>query len=428
MSGFESPVFDGDTHYYESRDAFTRHVAQEHRQLAIRPIRDGAGHERILAAGREFTYGPPMYDRVAPPGALRAMLRSKFTGDAERFWESVSVEMDRAFVDREARLALLDQEGIGACFMFPGLGVAVEEFLRDHPVALFANLRALNRWILEEWGFGSDGRIFAAVMLSLLDLKVAVAELDWALAAGARVVYLRPAPVGGRSLADPCFDPFWARIEESGTVVAFHISDSGYNRVLGAFWGERPDPPSHEQSAWQWVNCMGDRPIMDTLSALVMHNLFGRFPGVRVLSVENGSAWVPYLLHSMDKKVGMGRYGPWPGGQLPDRPSRIFRRHVFVSPYPEDDLGPLIDAIGAERIVFGSDYPHPEGIAHLRDYEEQLAGLDEASVRCIMAENATTLLGLGSTSLLVPRSASGSGSLSSTSSAASAVPAGPGAC
>jgi len=74
-------------------------------------------------------------------------------------------------------------------------------------------------------------------------------------------------------------------------VVAFHIGESGYNELFSTAWGERANPPSHEQSAFQWASFYGDRPIMDTVAALTLHNLFGRFPNVRIASIENGSLW-----------------------------------------------------------------------------------------------------------------------------------------
>ena len=92
--------------------------------------------------------------------------------------------------------------------------------------------------------------------------------------------------------------------------------------MMAPFWGEEPNPSSHQQSAFQWTCFYGDRPIMDTIAALVLHNLFGRFPNIRCLSVENGSLWVPYLLKVMDKMNGMGRNGPWLGGRVTERPER----------------------------------------------------------------------------------------------------------
>jgi predicted TIM-barrel fold metal-dependent hydrolase len=220
-----------------------------------------------------------------------------------------------------------------------------------------------------------------------------VAELEFVLARGARVVALRPGPAFGRSPADPHFDPFWARINEARVPVAFHIGESGYNEMMGPFWGEEPNPSSHRQSAFQWTTMYGDRPIMDTFAALVLHNLFGRFPDVRCLSVENGSLWVPYLMKVMNKMNGMGRNGPWLGGPIAERPSEIFKRHVFVSPYHEEDVVALAETIGVSQVLFGSDYPHPEGLAEPVEFAERIAPLGPADIQAVMRDNLRGLLG-----------------------------------
>jgi predicted TIM-barrel fold metal-dependent hydrolase len=162
--------------------------------------------------------------------------------------------------------------------------------------------------------------------------------------------------------------------------------------MMSVHWGEEPDPPSHRQSALQWTCFYGDRPIMDTLAALVFHNLFGRFPHVKVLSVENGSLWVPYLLKAMDKMKGMGRNGPWPGGYVRGRPSEILRRHLWVSPYHEEDIAALCELIGPDHVLFGSDFPHPEGLAEPREFADPLAHLPAPSLRDVMRDNARRLV------------------------------------
>ena len=133
---------------------------------------------------------------------------------------------------------------------------------------------------------------------------------------------------------------------------------------------------------------------METIASLVLHNLFGRFPNVRVASVENGSLWVGYLLAALDKMKGMGRNGPWHGGYVAGRPSEIVRQHVYVSPYHEEDIPALVRSYGVERVVFGSDYPHPEGLARPAQFVEGLKGLSDADVRRLMRDNSAALLGL----------------------------------
>jgi predicted TIM-barrel fold metal-dependent hydrolase len=132
---------------------------------------------------------------------------------------------------------------------------------------------------------------------------------------------------------------------------------------------------------------------MDTVASLVFSNLFGRFPNVRIASVENGSLFVPYLMAVMDKMGGMGRNGPWPGGRIREKPSAIVRRHLFVSPYHEEDIPALARAIGASQVLFGSDFPHPEGLAEPAQFAEEIAELPAAEQRMILRDNALRLVG-----------------------------------
>jgi len=382
-----SPLFDADNHYYETRDCFTRHIEPRFRDCAIRVEPD----DRVFVGDRPFTFlENPFFETTVKPGSLREMLRNLGGNDADAvdFREPIQPW----YLDRDARLSKMDEQGLESVLLFPTLGVCLEHFMKDDVEQTYANLQAFNRWLDEDWGFDHRGRIHAVPLLSLLDVDRAVAELEWVLERGARVVHLRPGPAAGRSPADPCFDAFWARVNEAKLAVAFHISESGYNEMMSVHYGESANPPSHRQSAFQWTNFYGDRPIMDTLSALILHNLFGRFPNVRVLSVENGSLYVPYLLRVMDKMKGMGRNGPWLGGRVRGRPSEIFKQHVYVSPYHEEDIVGLTEWIGPERVLFGSDYPHAEGLAEPRDYVEAIGGLPERAIAQIMSWNMQRVL------------------------------------
>jgi predicted TIM-barrel fold metal-dependent hydrolase len=392
VPGLPYGLFDADNHYYETRDCFTRHIEPSMRASAVRVEQDGSGREVVLVGDRPFTFLADAFrDVIAKPGALREMLRALSSGN---YRESDAVEpIQPEYVSRDARLARMDEQGVEAILLFPTVAVCVEHFMKDDPDQLYANFHAFNRWLDEDWGFDHQGRIFAAPMLSLRDVELAVTELELVLDRGARVVGLRPGPAYGRSPADPHFDPFWSRINEAGVPVAFHIGESGYNEMLSTHWGEAPNPSSHKQSAFQWTTSYGDRPIMDTFAALVLHNLFGRFPNVRCLSVENGSLWVPYLMKVMNKMNGMGRNGPWLGGRITERPSDIFTRHVSVSPYHEEDVVALSEMIGVSQILFGSDYPHPEGLAEPREFAERLKALGDDDVRRIMRDNLRGLLG-----------------------------------
>lgn len=387
------PLVDADNHYYEVRDCFTRHIEARFRDRTARAVRRPDGTEVMLVGDHTYDYTDLKFDKTNPPGSLKEVLRNKENVD----WaDSASKEsMHPAFQQRDARLALMDEQGIEATIMLPTIGVTVEHFMKDDPELTYASLRAFNRWLAEDWGWAHDDRIFSVAMLSLLDVDACVAELERVLAEGARLVHLRPGPARyGMSPADPTFDPFWARVEEAGVPVIFHIAESGYNEFCGGLWGEVLNPNVRRQTAFQWAFFHGDRPIMETLGALVYHNLFGRFPGLRILSIENGSGWVEYLLSNLDKKKGMGRYGEWLGGRFRGRPSEIFRKHVYVTPYPEDDIAKLVEFLGPDNVLFGSDYPHPEGMARPREFEGFLRGFPTETIKKIMRDNTAGLLGL----------------------------------
>jgi predicted TIM-barrel fold metal-dependent hydrolase len=388
----QTALWDADNHYYEARDCFTRYLEPQFADRGIQPVLDADGRESVVVDGRPYTFLLDAFrDTVIKPGSLREMLMAMSSGT---FSESdVREQLQPAYVDRDARLACMDEQGVEAILLFPTLAVCVEHFLKHDADLLYASFHAFNRWLDDDWGFDAAGRIFAVPLLSLLDVDRAVAELEFVLAAGARAVGLRPGPAYGRSPADPVFDPFWARVNEARVPVCFHIGESGYNELYSVTWGEEANPSSHRQSAFQWTSFYGDRPIMDTFSALILHNLFGRFPDVQCISVENGSLWVSYLLKVMNKMNGMGRNGPWLGGRISTRPSEIFRAHVSVAPYHEEDIVALADVIGDDRILFGSDFPHPEGLAEPAQFADLVASLGDPAVTRIMGGNLRALLG-----------------------------------
>jgi predicted TIM-barrel fold metal-dependent hydrolase len=141
------------------------------------------------------------------------------------------------------------------------------------------------------------------------------------------------------------------------------------------------------------------RPIIDTIASLVFNNLFGRFPGLRVLSIENGSGWVPQLMKDLDHIMHYTQPSTrWPGGVLEAKPSEILREHLYVSPfyepYYEAPLHELVDVLGIDRLIFGSDWPHGEGKPKPLDYLEDARGLDPAQLEKFMRTNGLELLGL----------------------------------
>jgi predicted TIM-barrel fold metal-dependent hydrolase len=382
-------IFDCDTHCYEPRDSFTKFLPAEMRDRALTPVKIASGEEVILAGTRVARFNSEQglgFDLAYKPGSLKEMLRQMASGDPEETYQPEP--MRPAYLEREARLAVMDEQGIDSAVLFPaGMALSAEHYV-DDTEALYANLFSFNRWFDETWGF-DRGRLLPTAVLSLRNLERAVELTDFVLERGARIVLLPTGPAYGRSPGDPYFDPVWSRIAEAGAVVVFHIMPFWYFDAISPAWGLNADPPSWHMSAWQWNNIYGERPIEDTLSALIFDNLFGRFPSLRILVAEHGAEWAPHFVRHMDKSRGMGRGGPWIGGPLKDRPSAIFREHIRVAPYPEDDIPWIVEQMGhADSIVMGSDWPHAEGIAEPADFAKLLDPLDSDTVDRIMHRTA----------------------------------------
>jgi predicted TIM-barrel fold metal-dependent hydrolase len=287
----------------------------------------------------------------------------------------------------------MDAQGVEACLLLPTMGVGIEPQLREDPEVLYPSLRAFNRWLEEDWGYGADGRVFGAPLCSLFDLDAGLGELERLLAAGARFVILTAGPPApGRSPAEPCYDPFWARCEEAGVNVVFHIGRTPFSEMYNVPWGLRPHPPSHRHSLMEYHLSFTERPVADTLTALVADNLFGRFPRLKVLSVEYGSSWVTPLVKKLDAIARLYSKDLWRFGPPDGSPGELFRRNVWVVPFFEDDVVGLTKTLGVEHVLGGSDYPHPEGLLWPSEFADELAGLTPAAVRRIMRENLAALV------------------------------------
>jgi predicted TIM-barrel fold metal-dependent hydrolase len=385
------PVFDADNHLYETQEAFTRHLPDRYKG-AIDYV-DVRGRTKIVIRGQISDYIPnPTFEVVARPGAQEEYFRVG-NPEGKSYREIIGDPMKciPAFREPAPRLELMDELGVDRTLMFPTLASLLEERLRDDPKLTHAAIHSLNEWMYETWQFDYEGRIFATPVITLPIVEQAIEELEWVLERGAKTILVRPAPVpgfgGSRSFAFEEFDPFWQRVEDAGILVSMHASDSGYSRYQGDWTGPqemlpfRPDPFR--------MMTMHDRPILDTMSALVCHGLLTRFPNLKVAAIENGGEWViPFLRNLADTYKKMPH-------AFEEDPIAAFKRNVWISPFHEDDLRALIDVMGADHLLFGSDFPHPEGLAEPCSYLEHLpAGLADDDVAKIMGGNLSQLMGV----------------------------------
>ncbi len=391
-------LIDCDNHYYEADDCFTRHIEQAYRQRTVwvdRSRNDGFG-TMMMGDERLNFFSVGVGDYVGAPGAMKAFFKG-LDSDGGAVNANAIRAIDRPeFIERSARLKLMDEQDVEASVMIPTLGCGVEYQLRQpqHRDIAYPSVRAFNRWVSEDWGWGGDGRILSTAMITLIDIEQAIVELERIAAEGCRLVHVNTGPIDGRSPADPHFDPFWARVQEIGMVVVHHIGSGPFNELYAAPWGEPVNPPSHRFSAFNTFVGMGERTVTDHLAAILFQNLFGRFPGLRVLIVEFGAAWLPHLLKTLDKIYSLGDHkSRWPNGK-PDLPSEVFKRHCRIVPFHEDNIPDLVKALGDDIFVNGSDYPHPEGLLWPAEMIDEMPGFSADSQRKIMRDNAVAWLGL----------------------------------
>jgi predicted TIM-barrel fold metal-dependent hydrolase len=389
MTTLDSPVFDADNHYYEALDAFTRHLDPALGPRVLQWAEVEGRHYHVLGGRISRAVTNPTFDPVAPAGALADYFRGNPNGVPMHELMGKPERIRPEYRERDARLATMDAQGLSKVWLFPTLGMLYEELLKDDPGAVVVLFRAFNRWLAEDWGMAYRDRIFAAPYITLVDVDEAVRELEWALDQDARTVVLRAAAAwtetGPRSPAADWFDPFWARVNEAGITVVVHAGDAGlssngyaadgFSASFRAGGGMRPSIKlfAIERAAHDW------------LATLILEKLFDRFPNVRIASVENGSEFLAPLFRKLRTSA---RRMP---GYFSEDPVLTFRRHVWINPFWEDDVDEIVELMGDDRVIFGSDWPHVEGLPEPTDWSTELQKLPTESVAKIMGGNVSEL-------------------------------------
>lgn len=387
------PIFDADNHLYETKDALTRYLPDNQRG-AIDYV-DVHGREKIAVRGQISDYIPnPTFARVGRPGAQEDYFKiGNPEGKTYREIIGRGIDCPEAFRNAEARLELLDEQGIDYTIMLPTLASLVEERMKDDPDLGADVIHGFNRWMMDEWPMQYEGRIFGVPVITPGLLERAMAELEYVLDNGARAILMRPAPAWGykgpRSFALPEFDPYWEAVEEAGVLVVVHASDSGYGRYANEWEGISRETQAFAQPmAFSQALRNQHRDIEDAVTSLICHGVCSRFPNVKIALIENGAGWVPGLLKHLDLA--------WQ--QLPqmfdERPSETFKKNFWMHPFHEEDPRELVELLGADHVIFGSDFPHVEGLADPVSYVDEIADLPDDAIRKIMGGNMVGLLGI----------------------------------
>jgi len=394
-SGAGIPIFDADNHLYETTEAFTRHLPARYKG-AIQYVNVN-GRTKIAIGGKISEYIPnPTFEKVARPGAQEDYYRhGNPKGLSRRELFGDPIPSPPAFREPAARLALMDEQGLDRSLMFPTLASVLEERMKDDPELMHVAIHSFNEWLHETWSFDFHDRIFTTPVITLPIVERAIEELEWVLARGARAILVRPAPVPGykgpRSFALPEFDPFWARVVEADILVGLHSSDSGYERFANEWIGGNEEFLPFKPNAFRMLSSW--RPIEDAVASLVVHGALTRFPTLKIALVENGASWVEPLQKSFQdlwKKMPQ---------DFPEHPIEAMRRAIHISPFWEEDFGHLAELLGPDRVLFGSDYPHPEGLGEPVEFAEEIGHLGEPLLRKVMGDNLARLMNVPNVAL-----------------------------
>lgn len=397
---YQGPIFDSDTHIHEIDFSFLRqYLPEKHHKDWLLEIRNGpAGYGMYV--GQHIVPTTPGEMRedglMPPPGRLKEWLAAIATG--KEIDDRITPTLD--MYKRKERIAKLDEFGVEGSILFIGHFVTAFGQLEIMANSIGAEgacalVHAYNLYLLNEWGFNADDRIYSTPVIALWDLEWAVKEAQWIAENGGRVVVMPMGPAKGKAAADPVNDPLWKVLNDNNMVLAFHVSEANFLHPVVRAFGEEPYKPRRMAlTAWQWMFTYSEIPIMMTMASFIYLNFFQRFPNIKMVSVENGAEWLPRFLYKLDKMRGMARSGFWPQGQLKERPSTIFKRNCFVVAYPEDNIKKIVDEIeSVECLLMGSDYPHAEGVPTPRDFvQDGCIGLSEDQLRAIMHDNGRRML------------------------------------
>jgi predicted TIM-barrel fold metal-dependent hydrolase len=326
--------------------------------------------------------------------------------DINTEWRRGRDEMLSGAWDHDARVRVLDGDGIAGEVIFPdgitefnsppfgaGLSMPTENVV---PELQWAGARAHNRWLAELVAMAPERRVGVAIVPALWDVEEAVREVRWARANGLRAIML-PALWGKfPAYHHPRYEPLWNECEEQGVVVHWHSGPAPSEEYFGtSLAGEGPRLPGGMGIYVSEVAFWCTRP----LTFLIWGGVFERHPALRVAITEGTSIWVPEFLSLLDQRFSETHYSMKLGdyrSHLKSKPSEYFRRQVYLGascmPRREAELR---HEIGVGNLMWGSDYPHPEGSwPYTREQMvETLRGLPEPEIADILGGNAVRVYG-----------------------------------
>jgi predicted TIM-barrel fold metal-dependent hydrolase len=391
-------TFDADNHLYENKDALTKFLPREY-EGAIRYV-EVDGRTKLALREHISHYIPnPTFNRVAVPGGWgmnAANSGESNTGGQSGVKPKVMPGLD-AFFDPEPRLKLMAEMGIDRTLLWPTLASVLEERAADDPEFVVTVVHALNEWMHEHWSFVYADAIYSTPIISLAaGPGRALEELQYIHERGAKIFLMRVAPVptwqGRKSFALPEFDSFWAEVERLDMVVGMHSGDPGYNRYTNEWDGITAETLPFKASGSPAFHMMASEKnvIHDGVASIIGHGLATRFPKLKFMPVEYWATWIRPFVSRIQ-----AAYEKSPV-LFDEDPFEIFKRNIYLHIFHEPDPQGLMDlGLSADRMMFGSDFPHPEGMADPLAYSEVVEGLAVEDQELIMGGTISKALKVG---------------------------------
>ena len=375
-------IIDTDSHWSEPYDLWTSRAPAKYRDRVPRLATQNG--RRRWWFDDSIAIGLPIASSVVDPAG------NKVTGTV--FFDFDNEMVHRASFDAQARVAMLDELGITAQIMYPNVaGFGNQNFLKSPDDALRLISVEIYNDALAEFQADTNQRVFGMALLPWWDLDAAVREIERAHAIGLRgiVTCSNPEEAGLPDMATPHWDPIWQVCSDLAMPVNFHIGSSKGNLD---FYGKAPWPSFGEERKLAVGSAnlfMGNARVVGNM---IYSGVPERFPQLKIVSVESGVGWLPFFLEVLDHQ--MHETAPNELAELSLLPSEYFKRQFYgCFWFVRSTVKPTVDYLGAQSLMFETDFPHPTCLYPRDDHGllRALEGIAPDDVKRIMSTNAAEL-------------------------------------
>src|ERR1700676_1629594 len=332
-------VIDADGHVLEPFDLWNKYTDPKYRDQAPRLVEDADGKRRLIIEERALGDQQRGCGSIGGVGARQGTVKA-----TELKYE----EGRPGGFDPHKRIPDMDADGIDAAFLYPSIGLFAGSI--QDPELAAATCRAYNRWLADYCKPYPD-RLFGVAMLPMQSVDLAIAEMRFARKElGFRGGFLRPNPYNNKMIHHPDYEPFWAAAEDLDFSIGFHEGASSGMPTVGVdrFEG-RGARHIISHTMEMMLACL----------AVIWGGVCEKHPKLRIGFLESGGGWIAPWLDRMDRHFDDQGFND---SGLTTRPSELFKRNCWISFEPvEGSLRVLADYIGPHKIMWATDYPHPDG-------------------------------------------------------------------